>query len=41
MATRDLGGDGLPDILVRDAAGMIWLYRGNGKGGFAPCTKIT
>jgi hypothetical protein len=32
----DFDGDGLTDLLARRASdGALWLYRGNGKGGFA------
>ncbi len=30
----DFSGDGAADILARDRAGNLWLYRGNGRGGF-------
>jgi hypothetical protein len=33
-APRDFTGDGAPDVLVRDKAGQLLLYRGNGKGGW-------
>lgn len=35
-----MSGDARPDLLARDANGDVWLYRGNGKGGFLPRTKI-
>lgn len=41
VATRDLSGDGLPDVLARDAAGVIWLYRGKSGGSLAGRTKVT
>jgi hypothetical protein len=31
----DLTGDGRADLLGRDSAGSLWLYAGNGRGGFA------
>ena len=34
VAPGDLDGDGLPDLLARDKAGTLWLYRGDGKGGW-------
>ena len=30
----DFNGDGNPDVIVRDANGVLWLYPGNGKNGF-------
>ncbi|MFG1609857.1 FG-GAP-like repeat-containing protein [Actinoplanes sp. NPDC049265] len=30
----DFTGDGYPDVLTRDADGFLWLYRGNGAGGW-------
>jgi hypothetical protein len=30
----DFTGDGSPDLLARDASGNLWLYDGNGHGGF-------
>ncbi|WP_093738838.1 MULTISPECIES: FG-GAP repeat domain-containing protein [unclassified Streptomyces] len=40
FATDDFSGDGLPDLLARDTAGKLWLYKGNGKGGFAARVAI-
>jgi hypothetical protein len=34
----DLNGDGRADILARDLAGNLWLYPGDGNGGFGPRT---
>lgn len=31
----DFDGDGHPDILARDSSGTLWLYPGNGTGGWA------
>ncbi|MET9934223.1 MULTISPECIES: VCBS repeat-containing protein [unclassified Streptomyces] len=28
------------DVVARDAAGVLWLHRGNGQGGFLPRTRI-
>lgn len=39
-ASGDFSGDGRADLLARDAAGVLWLYRGNGAGGFAPRAQI-
>ena len=30
----DLNGDRTPDLLARDGAGDLWLYPGNGAGGW-------
>jgi SpoIID/LytB domain protein len=36
LPVGDFDGDGLTDLLARHASdGALWLYRGNGKGGFA------
>jgi hypothetical protein len=40
FATPDFSGDGLPDVLARDNAGDLWLYRGTGKGGLQPRVHI-
>jgi hypothetical protein len=34
LAPFDRSGDGKPDLLARDSAGKLFLYRGNGAGGF-------
>jgi heme oxygenase len=34
FAGGDFSGDGKPDILARDANGLLFVYRGNGRGGF-------
>ena len=34
LTPRDWNGDRKPDLLARDAAGTLFLYRGNGRGGF-------
>ncbi|KRF07071.1 hypothetical protein ASH00_16125 [Arthrobacter sp. Soil782] len=33
-ASNDFNGDGTTDVLARDTAGKLWLYKGNGKGGW-------
>ncbi|WP_405810416.1 VCBS repeat-containing protein [Streptomyces sp. NBC_00210] len=40
--TADLTGDGKPDLIARDTAGTLWLYRGTGTAAapFASRTKI-
>ncbi|MET3936221.1 FG-GAP-like repeat-containing protein [Arthrobacter sp. OAP107] len=37
---QDFDLDGKADMLSRDASGILWLYRGNGTGGFLPRTQI-
>jgi len=37
---QDFNGDGRADIVSRDSSGTLWLYRGNGTGGFLARTKI-
>ena len=39
MTTRDFSGDGKNDILARTSSGEIWLFRGNGAGGWAAAGK--
>ncbi|MEV6950964.1 FG-GAP-like repeat-containing protein [Streptomyces sp. NPDC051183] len=36
----DFSGDGRPDLMGRDSAGDLYLYKGNGSGGYAPRQKI-
>ena len=36
----DFDGDGKSDVLARDTAGVLWLYPGNGSGGWLPARKI-
>jgi hypothetical protein len=37
----DLNGDRVPDVLAREqATGYLWLYAGNGIGGFLPRTLV-
>ncbi|MFC7847184.1 chitobiase/beta-hexosaminidase C-terminal domain-containing protein [Arthrobacter sp. NPDC057388] len=33
---RDFDGDSKADVIAADTSGKLWLYPGNGKGGFAP-----
>ncbi|MEU3465206.1 FG-GAP-like repeat-containing protein [Streptomyces sp. NPDC006733] len=37
----DLTGDGIPELLGRDAAGVMWRFDGNGTGGFLVPVKLT
>jgi hypothetical protein len=37
----DLDGDGAADVLAREGAtGYLWLYRGNGTGGWLPRVRV-
>ncbi|MFD5769342.1 FG-GAP repeat domain-containing protein [Streptomyces sp. NPDC127049] len=36
----DLSGDGRPDLIARDKAGVLWLYPGNGKGAFGAPHRV-
>ena len=36
----DFNGDGKPDVLARDTAGALWLYPGNGSGGWLAARRI-
>lgn len=38
IAPGDFDGDGKPDLLARDLNGTLWLFRGNGTGGFISTT---
>lgn len=40
VKSQDFNLDGKADMLSRDASGILWLYRGNGAGGFLPRTQI-
>ncbi|NWL13880.1 hypothetical protein DM793_21700 [Paenarthrobacter nitroguajacolicus] len=37
---NDFNGDHKPDILARDGAGDLWLYPGNGSGGWLPRIQV-
>lgn len=39
-AVGNVGGASVGDVVARDKAGVLWLYLGTGKGGFAPRTRI-
>ncbi len=39
-ATKDLNGDGVPDLLARMRDGSLWFYPGNGSGSYGAPTKI-
>ncbi|WP_284974197.1 chitobiase/beta-hexosaminidase C-terminal domain-containing protein [Arthrobacter sp. efr-133-TYG-104] len=42
FSTGDFNGDGKPDVLARGASsGSLWLYLGNGAGGWSTWSKIT
>jgi hypothetical protein len=34
LGVGDFDGDTGPDLMGRDSAGDLWLYRGNGAGGW-------
>lgn len=36
----DMNEDGYPDVLGRDGSGQLWLYPGNGSGGWKPRVKL-
>ncbi|MET0933577.1 MAG: VCBS repeat-containing protein [Mycetocola sp.] len=36
----DFSGDGNPDLLARDRSGGLWLYRGDGYGGWLGSAKV-
>jgi hypothetical protein len=38
--SRDLNGDGKADVLARDSSGALWLYPGNGKGGWLTRVRV-
>ena len=37
---HDFDGDGLVDVLARDSAGTLWLYPGDGTGGWLARTQV-
>ena len=41
VAPGDLTGDGLPDLLAVDNSGVMWLFPGNGKGGYGVRVRIS
>ncbi|MBM7780883.1 S8 family serine peptidase [Arthrobacter tumbae] len=40
LAFGDYSGDGTADVMARDTSGGLFLYPGNGKGGWLPRTKL-
>ncbi|MFF1831767.1 S8 family serine peptidase [Paenarthrobacter sp. NPDC058040] len=36
----DFNGDGKSDVLARDTNGVLWLYPGNGAGGWLPAKQV-
>ena len=40
LGPGDFSGDGNVDVLARDAAGLLWLYPGNGSGGWLPRVQV-
>jgi hypothetical protein len=41
VSPGDFNGDRNPDLLARDAAGVLWLYPGLGTGQFASRVRIS
>ncbi|MEV7419127.1 VCBS repeat-containing protein [Streptomyces sp. NPDC089919] len=39
-AAGNLAGTAVGDLVARDRSGVLWLYQGNGRGGFATRTKV-
>lgn len=39
-AIGNLGGTAVGDFVARDRSGGLWLFQGNGKGGFAARTRV-
>ncbi|WP_315902769.1 endonuclease/exonuclease/phosphatase family protein [Streptomyces salinarius] len=40
LAPGDFSGDGKADLIARDTAGTLWLYKGNGATSYGPREKI-
>ncbi|MEH0445245.1 VCBS repeat-containing protein [Streptomyces sp. B21-102] len=40
-AVGNIAGTPTGDLVARDAAGVLWMYQGNGKGGFATRVKVS
>ena len=40
IAAGDLNSDGRSDVLARDSGGILWLYPGNGRGGWLPRVQL-
>ncbi|MFF1831652.1 FG-GAP repeat domain-containing protein [Paenarthrobacter sp. NPDC058040] len=40
LSPGDFDGDGTMDVMARDKSGQLWLYRGNGKGGWLGSSVI-
>jgi hypothetical protein len=40
FAVGDMNEDGFADIAARDSAGTLWLYPGNGNGGWKPRVRL-
>jgi hypothetical protein len=36
----DFNGDARPDVLARDSSGNLWLYPGNGAGGWLTRSRV-
>lgn len=40
LSTGDFDGDGRSDVIARNSAGALWLYRGDGAGRFGTANQI-
>jgi len=40
MGAGDFNGDGHADLFAREASGQMWLYPGDGKGGWLPRISV-
>ncbi|WP_347108221.1 S8 family serine peptidase [Paenarthrobacter sp. S56] len=40
IKVTDFNGDGNADVLARDTNGVLWLYPGNGSGGWLPAKQV-
>ena len=41
VGAGDLTGDRAADLLGRDGSGQLWLYPGNGSGGWGPRSLVS
>ena len=40
LSPGDFNGDGRADIVATDSSGQLWMYPGNGSGGFLTRSRI-